>query len=130
MPAKLEVLTDVATLEPELRREIKELSEYRNRLAHGVTVPFAGDVLGFDALRAIEEADRGDELDVATEKSLRGDQSAIEELAREFGNPHISLQLSGLGTDDIEQAEVNLGIAEKAIQALKAEVNSPDWPRK
>ena len=77
---------------------------------------------------AIHEAGRADERDTAIENSLQGKQDALKELGREFGEHHLSLQFSGLGTGDVEQAEVSLRIAEEAVQALTAEIDNADWP--
>jgi hypothetical protein len=128
IPAKVEILRSVTGIDEDLLKAISDLFNYRNRIAHANATPFDNETLGFDALAAIQEAKRGDELDRAIEASLRGNSALIEALAKEFGERRVSLQLSGLGTEDVDQAEVNFDIAERAIDAIRNEFEHSEWP--
>jgi len=128
IPAKVELVGAITKIDADILGEMKRLFEYRNRIAHATAEPLDNETLGFDALKAIQKAGRGDDLDEAIERALRDDSRPLEALAKDFGQPRISLVLSGLGTDDVFGAEENFRIAERAVEALTLELNSPDWP--
>ena len=127
IPAKLELLRSTTDLAEDLLRDIQKLFDYRNGIAHANPGPFEGDTLGFEALEAIETAGRADELDKAMESSFKGDDRLLKNIAHEFGEFGISLNLAGVGTDDIEKAPWNLDVAERAVQSLEEELRKP-WP--
>lgn len=108
--------------------DMKRLFEYRNQIAHCRVLPFEGSGLDFESVQEIVEQGRGPELDKAMELALRGMPEALRTLADEFGEDASELQLGALGTGDIDAAAANLEIAERAVKALRREMESVEWP--
>jgi hypothetical protein len=125
---KLRFIQAATKIPSDMLADMKTLFEYRNRIAHCRVVPFEGKGLDFESLEEIVEQGRGPELDRAVELAFRDKPEALRTLADEFGDDASHLNLPGLGTHEISAAAENLEIAERAVLALRREMESVEWP--
>lgn len=128
IPDKLEFIRATTNIPSDLLEDMRPLFDYRNRIAHARVKTFDGKVLDFDSLQDAIAQGRGSELARATDVALGGRLNALESLADELGKETKFLQLAGLGSEDLDAAQEHLKIAEGAVEALRRELNSAEWP--
>lgn len=125
IPDKLEFLQSNGLLPLELKKEVSELFDRRNRLVHlrsEEVIPYSGGVLDVEDVQTLNEQGRGAQLDVAMERALvKGKFEDLDALANEVGKPSTSLSLPGLSTLIVHEAKENLEIAERTLKALENE---------
>jgi hypothetical protein len=114
IPARIGFLRATTAIPAELIEDMGRLFEYRNGIAHCRVSTFEGIVRGFD---------------VMPENVAEGDVATYEDaqpVLMEKLDKHI--ELPGLGTEDLNMAEQNLRTAERAVEALRIEMDSEAWP--
>ncbi len=121
IPEKLEFVRKTTKIPNALVRKMQELFDYRNRIAHCHVKAFEGKVLDFDSVESLLRQGRGDELDAAIERFLKGDEGVLRTLTDEAGKESESLNFDGIGTRDLDAAEENFQTAKRALKALRQE---------
>ena len=100
---------------------MQELFDYRNRIAHCHVKAFEGKALNFDSVESLVRQGKGDELDAAIKRFLKGDEGVLRALTEGAGRESKSLNFDGLDTRDLEAAKENLQTAIRALKALRKE---------
>jgi len=113
--ARLDFLRAATNLPDDLIHEMKRLIEYRNKIAHARPKPFEGK------MKSVEFPEDESEFGIRT---VTGDE--LQKLIVEKDVKH--LELDGVGTPDIDIAPQNLLIAEQALNVLRSEMDSSEWP--
>jgi hypothetical protein len=113
-PQKMAFIRVATRLPEDMLKDIEKLFQYRNGIAHSRVTTFEGKVLDFD--KVLEAIPEGKAVDFEELADL-----VVEREAR-------YLQLPGLSSEDVDIAEANLNLAERAVEALHEAMNSSDWP--
>ena len=121
IPDKLEFVRKTTKIPNALVKKMQELFDYRNRIAHCHVKPFEGKVLDFDSVESLVRQGKGDELDAAINRFLKGDEGVLRALTDGAGKENKFLNLDGMGTRDLEAAEENLQTARRALKSLRKE---------
>lgn len=111
---RLDFIKAATRVPKRLLEEMKSLFEYRNRIVHSHIYPIEGDVVDDTMIFRIMRKRNLSSLNVDDERWPK--------------KKGYSLVLPGLGTPDIDAAHENLGIAERAVKALRLEKKSRGWP--
>lgn len=121
IPEKLEFVRKTTQIPDALVRKMQKLFDYRNRIAHCHVKASEGRVLKVDSVESLVRQGKRDELDAAIERFLKGDEGVLRALTDDVGKASKSLDFDGVGTRDLDAAEVNFQTARRALKALRQE---------